>query len=86
MRALFLIFLVLSACSRPLTSSEEQFAHDLFGPSLDTSKVRIAQGLGITPLYRTVPAAKATVVQGTDKACIRTPAPKRSTYPPQAFA
>ena len=80
------ILLVLSACSRPLTPSEERFANDLFGPSLDTSKVRVAQGLGITPLYKTIPKAQATVVQGTDKACIRTPAPTRSTNPPQAFA
>ena len=86
MRFLVLIFVLLAACSRPLTPSEERFANDLFGPALDTSKVRIAQGLGITPLYKTIPKAQATVVQGTDKACIRTPAPTRSTNPPQAFA
>jgi len=80
------LFLLVAACSRPLTPTEERFANDLFGPSLDTSKVRVAQGLGVTPLYRTVPKAQATVVQGTDKACVRTPQPTRSTNPPQAFA
>jgi hypothetical protein len=86
MRVFVLLFLVLAGCSRSLTPTEEQFAEDLFGAALDTSKVRIAQGLGISPLYRTVPAAEATVLQGTDKACIRTPQPTRSTNPPQAFA
>lgn len=82
----FSFFFLLGACSRALTPSEEQFANDLFGPALDTSKVRIAQGLGISPLYQTVPAAEAMIVQGTDKACIRTPSPTRSANPPQAFA
>ena len=80
------LIVLLAGCSRALTPTEEQFANDLFGPSLDTSQVRIAQGLGITPLYRTVPAAEATVVTGTDKACVRTPSPTRSDNPPQAFA
>ena len=83
----FVVILVLLAgCSRPLTSVETEFANDLFGPSLDTSKVRVTQGLGIAPLYRTVPKAEATIVTGTDKACIRTPSPTRSANPPQAFA
>ena len=30
----------------------------------------VAQGLGLAPLYRTVPAS-LTVMQGTDKACVR---------------
>lgn len=75
---------VLAACSRPLTPAEEAFADDLFGPDLDTSKVRVAQGLGVVPLYRTVPA-KVTLVEGTDRACVRTPQP-RGAQPPQAFA
>ncbi|CAN0596181.1 unnamed protein product [Ectocarpus sp. 12 AP-2014] len=86
MRFPVLIFVLLAACSRPLTPTEEKFASDLFGDSLDTSDIRIAQGLGVTPLYKTVPKAQATVVQGTDKACIRTPSPTRSANPPQAFA
>ena len=85
MRAFFVVLVLLvSACSRPLTEAEERFANDLFGPSLDTSKVTVAQGIGITPLYRTE-VAKETRVQGTDKACVRTPQP-RGAQPPQAFA
>lgn len=82
-RSVFLL-LMLSACSRGLTPAEEAFANDLFGDGLDTSKVRVAQGLGITPLYRTVPG-KITLVEGTDRACVRTPQP-RGAQPPQAFA
>lgn len=76
--------LLLSACSRPLTEAETQFAEDFFGSSLDASKVRVAQGLGVTPLYRTVPG-EVRVVEGTDRACLRTPQP-RGAQPPQAFA
>ena len=83
-RAGFAVLLLLAACSRPLTQAEEAFAADLFGPSLDTSQVRVAQGLGIVPLYRTVPT-RVKLVQATDKACVRTPQP-RGAQPPQAFA
>ncbi|MEM9426024.1 MAG: hypothetical protein AAGA06_04910 [Pseudomonadota bacterium] len=75
---------MLAACSRPLTPAEEAFANDLFGEGLDTSKVRVTQGLGVVPLYRTVPG-KVTLVEGTDRACLRTPQP-RGAQPPQAFA
>ena len=74
----------LSACARPLTVAETKFAQDLFGPSLDTSEVTITQGLGLFPLYKTNPT-KVTVLNGTDKACVRTPQP-RGAQPPQAFA
>ncbi|NNF91175.1 MAG: hypothetical protein HKM96_07310 [Boseongicola sp.] len=85
MRITAIIFLLaLAACARPLTEAEEAFADDLFGPGLDTSGVTVAQGLGLAPLYRTVPAS-LTVMQGTDKACVRTPQP-RGAHPPQAFA
>ncbi len=80
--ALFLVLLV--ACSRPLTEDERVFAESLFGPTLDTSKVTISQGLGITPPYTTVPSS-VRVVRGTDEACIRTPQPRRDR-PPRAFA
>lgn len=79
-----LAFSLLAACSRPLTPAEEAFANDLFGERLDTSKVRVTQGLGVAPLYRTVPG-KVTLVEGTDRACLRTPQP-RGAQPPQAFA
>ncbi len=85
MRCLVLLcLLVLAACSRPLTEAEETFANDLFGDSLDTSKVRVTQGIGIAPLLRTAPKS-VQLVEGTDKACLRTPQP-RGAQPPQAFA
>lgn len=74
----------LGGCSRPLTEAETRFAKDLFGASLDTSKVSVAQGVGITPLYRTVPNS-VVLVDGDDDACVRTPQP-RGAQPPQAFA
>ena len=79
------VLIALAACTRPLTTSEEQFAGDLFGPSLDLSEVRIAQGLGISPPVKSVPAKEARVLTGTDQACIRVPQP-RGSQPPQAFA
>lgn len=81
---LALALLTLAACSRPLTQAENRFAADLFGPGLDTSRVTVSQGLGLTPPYRTVPSSVA-VMRGTDKACVRTPQP-RGAQPPQAFA
>ena len=78
------ILIVLGGCSRPLTEAEANFAEDLFGDEIDTSKVRITQGLGISPLYETVPG-KVILVEGTDQACLRVPQP-RGAQPPQAFA
>lgn len=83
-KAALAALVLLAACSRPLTPAEEAFAEDLFGDSLDTSKIRVAQGLGVVPLYRTVPD-EVTLVEGTDRACLRTPQP-RGAQPPQAFA
>ena len=79
-----LMALALAGCARTLTPAEKAFANDLFGPSLDTSKVVIAHGLGLTPLYKTKPGT-VRLVEGTDKACLRTPQP-RGAQPPQAFA
>ncbi len=84
MKLAVLLVLALAACTRPLTPAERTFASDLFGPSLDTTNVRIAQGLGVIPPMRTVPAS-LTRVSGTEKACVRVPQP-RGTQPPQAFA
>ena len=74
----------LAACARPLTEAEASFAADLFGPTLNTSQVQVAQGVGITPLYKTVPTS-VVQVRGTESACVRTPQP-RGAQPPQAFA
>ena len=51
-RALLLMFLFLAACGRPLTAPETALANDLFGPSLDTERVRI---------YRDAPLRTFTV-------------------------
>ena len=83
-RAFFALLLVLAACSRPLTEDERVFAETLFGPTLDTTNITIAQGLGIAPLYETVPKS-VRVVRGTERACVRTPQP-RGNQPPLAFA
>ncbi len=74
----------LAGCSRPLTPDETAFANDLFGDTLDTESVTVMQGLGLAPLYRTVPNS-VQVMRGTEKACLRTPQP-RGAQPPQAFA
>ena len=77
-------FWVLSACSRPLTDAEVEFAQDLFGSSLNTESVRVSHGLGLTP-PPVVLERKRTRVVPTEKACLRTPQP-RGAQPPRAFA
>ena len=67
-------FLALAACARPLTEAEERLAKDVFGPSLNTSKIRVAHGAGVLPPFRTR-VTKVTRVQGTDQACLRVPQP-----------
>lgn len=80
-----LALVALAACTRPLTPSEEKFANDLFGPSLDTSKVRVALDFGVIPPPRTANFAEARRVVPTERACVRTPQPF-GAQPPQAFA
>ena len=84
MRCIWICLAFLAACTRPLTPAEDGFARALFGESLETGDVQVAQGLGLTPPPRTVPAS-VQVLSGTDKACVRTPQP-RGAQPPQAFA
>lgn len=81
---LFIVLLAVAGCARPLSDAEGRFARDLFGPSLDTSKVTVAQGLGLLPPPQTIPS-RVTRVTSTDQACLRTPQP-RGAQPPQAFA
>lgn len=45
-----LLLLLLAACARPLAPGEAAFAADLFGPTLDLSRVRVTKGLGLLPL------------------------------------
>lgn len=77
--------LLLAACTRPLTTSEKAFAADLYGPSLDLTDVRVAQGLGLAPPQNSVPGDEVQVLKGTERACVRVPQP-RGAQPPQAFA
>ena len=44
MRALFLMFLILSACGRPLTPAEKSFATQIHGSTIDTSRIRSIHG------------------------------------------
>ena len=78
-------FLALAACARPLTESEEKLAKDVFGPSLNTSKIRVAHGAGVLPPFQTR-VTKVTRVQGTDQACLRVQQPLAERQPAQAFA
>ncbi|WP_245776361.1 hypothetical protein [Thalassovita taeanensis] len=43
-RAIFLVFLLLSACGRPLTEAEKSFASSLYGPDLDPARIRLVDG------------------------------------------
>ncbi len=84
-RILLVLALVFAAaCSRPLTQGEAQFAHDLFGDEIDTSKVRVALFPGIVPVKKPL-AEEATILVGTERACVRTPQP-RGAYRPKAVA
>ncbi|MDA8586248.1 hypothetical protein N9L47_08240 [Rhodobacteraceae bacterium] len=79
------VFLVLAACARPLTEAEERMAQDVFGPTLDTSKIRIANGAGILPPIKTR-VTNIIRVTGTDEACLRVAQTQGERQPSQAFA
>ncbi len=86
-RTLALLLLLLAACARPLTPGEVAFAGDLFGPSLDTAKVRVRVGAGLTPLPAPAPrppaqGSRAEIPEGF---CTRTPQPRKIRWP-AAFA
>ncbi len=49
-RALAALVLLASACARPLTPTETEVAHSLFGETLDTEVVKIKAGIGVLPL------------------------------------
>lgn len=44
LRLFLLVFLLVSACGRPLTPNEKSFAKTLFGGEVDTKKVRFVDG------------------------------------------
>ena len=89
------LFVVLAACSRPLTPGETRFAQDLFGDSLDPAPVRVRAGAGLAPLPRArpapVPAAAPAAAPAASQAdipagfCARTPQPRKIRWP-AAFA
>ncbi len=75
----------LAACGRPMTAMEEQFAKDVFGPTLDTSKVVVGQGGGLRPPMKTR-VTKVTRLVGTERSCLRFPQKTRVYAPAKAFA
>ncbi|MEB8389228.1 hypothetical protein OO012_18530 [Rhodobacteraceae bacterium KMM 6894] len=79
---------VLSACSRPLTSNERRFADDVIGPALNKDAVRISQGVGFAPPPKTPAEPPNAHVVGSEihpGFCDRT-APQTSKGPPPAWA
>ena len=82
--AVLILTLAVTGCSRPLTETEEAFANDLFGPSLDTTKIRVAKNFGLLPPPKSR-FGNPRLVTPTERACVRTPQPALS-QPPQAFA
>ncbi len=55
MRLTLLLFLFLAACGRPLTQGETDFANSLFGPTLDTPRIRIAPFTSLDKITETRP-------------------------------
>lgn len=78
---------LLMACSRPLTEAETRMADDIFGPSLDTSAVRVTQGLGLFPPPRETRINPPIALEAGRRPglCARD-APQPRTGPPPAFA
>lgn len=86
-RALLLLPL-LAACARPLTSSEVEVAHALFGSSLDTSKVTVSNNLGLLPPPEPRPAREAdaaTPTKAPQGLCDRKRSTTRHYTSPAAF-
>ncbi len=82
---LCLALIALAACSRPLTPNEAAFARDLFGDQINLKRARIAHFPGYVPPPRPLPE-EATVLVGTERACVRERVPIGEREPPSAFA
>ena len=85
---LIVMYVAVSACSRPLTPNERRFAEDVIGPSLNTSAVRVSQGLGVAPAPKTPaepPNAHPVGSEIHPGFCDRT-APSAPSGPPPAWA
>jgi len=57
--ALFALFVILSACARPLSEAERAFTATIHGATLNAAPVRIAKGALIGNVLRTRPARPA---------------------------
>ena len=79
--------LTVMGCQRPLTPNERAFAADIFGDSLDTQKVRVAQGFGTLPPANATRAPRLLPVASPPHVgfCDRT-APQAPSGPPPAWA
>lgn len=86
---LLTVLLLVSACSRGLTPAETRVADALFGETLDTGRVRIMAGVGVTPLPRPKPVSPERTAAGPMAApeglCVRRPATRRYWTWPAAF-
>ncbi len=82
---LALALALIASCSRPLTENEAGFASALFGPSLDTDRVRIAQGLGVTPPPGPPVAGYSFTRREVPKDACNRDKPSPRTGPPAAF-
>ncbi len=86
-RPILLLLLVLAACSRPLAPGEKALAEDMFGPTIDTSRIRVTEGLGLSPLSPAKPLPPASgKIELRPGLCDRTAPNTGPPEPPPAFA
>lgn len=91
--AALLALVCLTACSRPLSDTEVEMSHIVFGDSLDTEKVRVRAGIGVLPLPPPKPPAVPAPDAAPDAAprklpkgvCDRVPQPNRKIAFPAGF-
>ena len=84
-----LVLGLVAGCSRGLTASETQVSQALFGDTLDTERVRVMAGIGVTPLTRPKPPAPDAEAAPPRKPragiCERHPSTQRYWTWPAAF-
>ncbi len=82
-----LLLLALAACTRPLAPGEKALAEDMFGPTIDTSRIRVTEGLGLKPLPRPKPLPPTGgKIERRPGLCDRTAPDTGPPEPPPAFA
>ncbi|MBM7068106.1 hypothetical protein [Actibacterium sp. 188UL27-1] len=84
MSVVLLTVLLLSACGRPLSVNERAFATEVFGPTLDVDRVRVAQSFNPRPVDPVQPAATEPLSRQPG-ICDRI-APRTEKPPPAAWA